>query len=107
MVPPSSQPCRILRKTDRWDVATPGSTEIDLGAHCGSLGDGEFVQSLNLTDIHTTWVERAAVLGKSQAAVPAALDELRQALPFRLRGIGMLSTRSRHSMPLAFCSSRT
>src|SRR6266436_7464540 len=77
----------IPLKTDRWDVMTPGFTEIDLVAHCGSLGDGEFVHSLNLTDIHTTWVETAAVLGKSQAVVQAALDELRQALPFRLRGI--------------------
>jgi hypothetical protein len=32
-------------------------------------------------------VETAAVLGRSQAAVQAALDELRQALPFRLCGI--------------------
>ncbi len=77
----------IPLKTDRWDVATPGYTEIDLVAHCGSLGDGEFVHSLNVTDIHTTWVETAAVLGKSQVAVQAALEELRQALPFRLRGI--------------------
>ena len=77
----------IPLKTDRWDVATPGFTEIDLVAHCGSLGDGECVHSLNLTDIHTTWVETAAVLGKSQAAVQAALEELRQTLPFRLRGI--------------------
>jgi len=77
----------IPLKTDRWDVATPGFTEIDLVAHCGSLGDGEFVHSLNLTDIHTTWVETAAVLGKSQVAVQTALEELRQALPFRLRGI--------------------
>jgi hypothetical protein len=77
----------IPLKTDRWDGASPGFTEIDLVAHCGSLGDGEFVHSLNLTDIHTTWVETAAVLGKGQAAVRAALEELRQALPFRLRGV--------------------
>ncbi len=77
----------IPLKTDRWDVAIPGFTEIDLVAHCGSLGDGEFVHSLNLTDIHTTWVETAAVLGKSQVVVQTALEELRQALPFRLRGI--------------------
>jgi hypothetical protein len=77
----------IPLKTERWDVAVPGFTEIDLVAHCGSYGDGEFVHSLNVTDIHTTWVETAAVLGKSQVAVQTALDELRQALPFRLRGI--------------------
>jgi len=77
----------IPLRTDRWDVAVPGFTEIDLVAHCGSCGDGEFAHSLNLTDIHTTWVETACVLGKSQAGVQAALEELRQALPFRLRGI--------------------
>lgn len=77
----------IPLRTDRWDVAVPGFTEIDLVAHCGSLGDGEFVHSLNVTDIHTTWVETAAVLGKSQVAVQAALETLRQRLPFRLRGI--------------------
>src|SRR5215472_480432 len=77
----------IPLKTDRWNVTIPGFTEIDLVAHSGSWGDGEFVHSLNLTDIHTTWVETAAVLGKGQAAVQAALEELRQALPFRLRGI--------------------
>ena len=77
----------IPLRTDRWDVSVPGFTEIDLVAHCGSLGDGEFVHSLNLTDIYTTWVETAAVLGKGQRAVQVALEELRQALPFRLRGI--------------------
>jgi hypothetical protein len=42
------------------------------------------VHSLNLTDIHTTWVETAAVLGKSQIAGQRALEELREALPFPL-----------------------
>ena len=74
----------IPLKTDRWDVAVPGFTEIDLVAHCGSYGDGEFVHSLNVTDIHTTWVETAAVLGKGQGAVQTALEGLRQALPFEL-----------------------
>ena len=74
-------------KTDRWDVATPGFTEIDLVSHSGNSADGEFLHSLNVTDIHTTWVETRAVLGKHQHGVQAALVELRQALPFRLRGI--------------------
>jgi hypothetical protein len=74
-------------KTDHWDVTTPGFTEIDLVAHSGDRADGEFLHSLNLTDIHTTWVETRAVLGKSEVAVQAALETLRQALPFRLQGI--------------------
>ena len=74
-------------KTDRWDVTVPGFTEIDLVAHGGDRGDGEFAHSLNLTDIHTTWVETRAVLGRGQTGVRDALDEMRQALPFALQGI--------------------
>jgi hypothetical protein len=77
----------IPLKTDRWNVQAPGFTEIDLVAHSGDRADGEFIHSLNLTDIHTTWVETRAVMGKSQLHVQTALDELRQALPFRLQGI--------------------
>jgi len=77
----------IPLKTDRWDVATPGFTEIDLVSHSGNAADGEFVHSLNVTDIHTTWVETRAVLGKHQRGIQQALAELRQALPFRLQGI--------------------
>ena len=77
----------IPLRTDRWDVTVPGFTEIDLVAHCGDSGDGEFAHSLNLTDIHTTWVETRAVLGRGQHAVQQALEALRQALPFRLQGI--------------------
>src|SRR5512145_1272782 len=78
---------QIPLKTDRWDVQEPGFTEIDLVAHSGDRADGEFLHSLNVTDIHTTWVETRAVLGKSQDRVRAALEEIRRALPFRLRGI--------------------
>jgi hypothetical protein len=77
----------IPLRTDRWDVTVPGWSETDLVSHTGNCGDGECLHSLNLTDILTTWVETRAVMGKSQVRVCAALDEIRQALPFRLRGI--------------------
>ena len=77
----------IPLRTDRWDVTVPGFTEIDLVAHCGEWGDGEFAHSLNLTDIHTTWVETRAVLGRGQHAVQQALEAMRQTLPFTLKGI--------------------
>ena len=77
----------IPLRTDRWDVTIPGFTEVDLVAHSGECGEGEFLHSLNLTDIHTTWVETRAVLGRGQAGVRDALEEMRRALPFRLQGI--------------------
>ena len=74
-------------KTDHWDVSEPGFTEVDLVSHSGDRADGDFVHTLNLTDIHTTWVEHGAVMGKSHVRVQERLAELRAALPFTLRGI--------------------
>ncbi len=77
----------IPLKTDRWDVAVPGFTELDLVAHNGSRSDGAFAHSLNVTDVHTTWNETRAVLGRGEVAVQEALEAIRQELPFPLRGI--------------------
>jgi transposase InsO family protein len=74
-------------KTDSWNVTTPGFVEIDLVSHSGNSGEGEFIYSLNVTDIHSTWVETCAVLGKSQIHVVGALEQIRAALPFELKGI--------------------
>jgi hypothetical protein len=74
-------------KTDHWDVTEPGFTEVDLVSHSGDRADGDFLHTLNVTDIHTTWVEHGAVMGKSQVRVQERLAELRAALPFALRGI--------------------
>ena len=63
-------------KTDNWDVKTPGFTEIDLVSHSGNSASGEFLHSLNVTDIHTTWVESRAVMGKSQIGVLSAMQDI-------------------------------
>lgn len=77
----------IPLKTGRWETAEPGFTEVDLVSHSGNCADGQFVQTLNLTDIHTTWVESRAVMGKAQIRVRRALEQIRSSLPFELRGI--------------------
>jgi hypothetical protein len=74
-------------KTDSWDVTEPGFVEIDCVAHCGNSGEGEFINSVNMTDIHTAWTETRAVIGKGQERVCAAIEEMRMALPFPLKGI--------------------
>ncbi len=74
-------------KTDSWDVKTPGFTEIDLVSHSGNSASGEFLHSLNVTDIHSTWVESRAVMGKGQIGVLNAMKDIEQALPFKLLGI--------------------
>ncbi len=74
-------------KTDNWDVNEPGFCEIDLVSHSGPNASGEFLHSLDLTDIHTGWGETRAIMGKGEAGVVAALDEIRRCLPFELKAI--------------------
>jgi hypothetical protein len=78
---------QIPIKTERWETTAPGFVEVDLVSHSGNSADGEFLQSLNVTDIHTTWVETRAVLGKGQRVVRAALEEMQTAMPFALQGL--------------------
>ena len=74
-------------KTEHWDVTRPGFGEIDLVSHSGNNARGEFLHSLNLTDIHTTWTDTRAVKGKSQVRVQEALEDIRFELPFPLLAI--------------------
>jgi len=74
-------------KTDNWDVSEPGFCEIDLVSHSGPCASGEFIHSLNVTDIHTGWSETRAIMGKGERGVVEALDDIRRSMPFRLKAI--------------------
>lgn len=78
---------QIPIRTEHWNVTEPGYVEIDLVSHSGSYAEGDFIYSLNLTDIFTGWTETRAVMGKGQRGVVAALDEMAAALPFALKAI--------------------
>ena len=77
----------IAVKTDRWDVQTLGYTEADLVSHSGHSASGEFAHTLNVTDIHSTWTESLAVLGRGEEPVQRGLNEIAATLPFPLRGV--------------------
>lgn len=78
---------QIPIQTRAWDISRPGFAEIDLVAHCGPSADGEFLHSLNFTDLASTWTEARAVLGKGQFAVHQAIETLAETLPFELCGL--------------------
>ncbi len=78
---------QIPIKPDAWKVTDPGFTEIDLVSHSGSTAEGHYIYSLNLTDIQTTWVETRAIMGRGQERVCEAMEQMRSALPFELKGI--------------------
>lgn len=78
---------QIPIRTEHWNVVEPGFVEIDLVSHSGNAAAGEFIYSLNLTDIFTGWTETRAVMGKGEQGIVAALEEMRRALPFALQAI--------------------
>ena len=70
-----------------WDDARPGFVEVDLVAHCGQSADGQYLNTLDMTDIGTGWTECLALLNKSQRQVSKAVAAARQRFPFPLLGI--------------------
>jgi integrase-like protein len=76
-----------IRTFADWDDAVPGFVEVDLVAHCGESTHGEYLNSLTLTDIVTTWTECLALRNRSQHTVHAAIVQARPRLPFPLLGV--------------------
>lgn len=76
-----------IRTFADWDEAQAGFMEVDLVAHCGTSTEGEYLHTLVLTDIHTTWTECLALLNRSQLTVSSAIAEVRPLLPFALLGL--------------------
>jgi len=76
-----------IRLGTEWDDAIPGYVEIDLVAHCGGSTHGEFVSTLDVTDICTGWTESRAVVNKAQIHVFNALIDIEKDMPFEYLGI--------------------
>lgn len=71
---------QIPLKTDHWDVTRPGFMEADTVAHCGNSLAGNFVWSLTLTDIYSTWTENRATWNKGSAGVIEQITSIEHAL---------------------------
>jgi hypothetical protein len=76
-----------IRTFSEWNEQRPGFVEIDLVGHEGGNPRGDFIQTLNVTDVCTGWTEMQAVKNKAQIWVFDALKDIREKLPFNLLGI--------------------
>lgn len=86
-----TKPGKILKnqipvKVHHWDSNQPGFLEADTVAHCGNHIDGDFVWSITLTDIHTTWTENRAVWNKGADGVVKMIKDIEIGLPFKIMG---------------------
>lgn len=76
-----------IRTYADWNDKRPGFMEMDLVDHSGGLAQGDFAQTLNMTDVASGWTEMQAVPNKAQRHVFAAIQTIRARLPFTLLGI--------------------
>lgn len=76
-----------IRTGIEWDENEVGYIEIDLVSHDGGNPRGDFCQTLTAVDVKSGWTDLVAVKNRAQVWVFEALMEMRQRLPFDLKGI--------------------
>jgi len=79
----SSIPIRITN----WDTSKVGFMEMDTVAHNGGNPSGEFIYSLDMVEIYSSWTEQYAVMGKGETGVVKAVKTVQNELPFALLGL--------------------
>ena len=76
-----------IRTFGEWDEKRPGFVEIDLVSHGGGDPRGDYIQTLDVTDVCTAWTETEAVKNKAQVWVFEGLKEIKRRVPFAILGI--------------------
>ena len=76
-----------IRTFADWTDARPGFLEMDLVAHCGWSGAGQFLYTLSMVDVATGWVACAGLRDKRSETVFYGLQRLQADLPFRILGL--------------------
>jgi len=77
---------QIPIRTDNDDIDRPGYLEADTVAHCGGRMDGDFVWTLDMTDVFSQWTECRAVWNKGRHGVVEQVGGIEACLPFELLG---------------------
>ena len=71
-----------------WRDPPSGFFEIDMVEHCGGVKtEGEFVDTLTLTDIASGWTECVAMRVREQMLVVEAFDKVAAEPPFTMLGV--------------------
>jgi hypothetical protein len=69
------------------DVKEPGFVEADTVAHCGNSLAGDFINSLTVTDLQSSWTENRALWTKERKQILKTMRSIENTLPFKIKGI--------------------
>lgn len=64
----------------------PGFIEADTVAHCGTSLAGEFINTITMTDLCSSWTENRAIWKKESITVLKAIKSIEESLPFTVLG---------------------
>lgn len=76
-----------IRKAGDEIEAEPGFFEVDTVAHCGPTTAGEFIRSVNFTDVHTGWVHTHPARNNSATHILTAFNTAVTRVPYLITGI--------------------
>ena len=76
-----------IRKAGDEVEAEPGFFEVDTVAHCGPTTAGEFIRSVNFTDVYTGWVYTHAVRNNATTHILTAFNTAVAVVPYMITGI--------------------
>lgn len=68
-----------------WSEAPTGTVQIDTVAHCGDSIAGDFVYTVNASDVATLWGSRRAQWNKGQGATVDSMEAMDANMPFPVR----------------------
>lgn len=80
---PSAVKTIIPISVGEWKDVNPGTLQVDTVAHCGSSLKGDFVYTLNATDVPTLWNILRAQWNKGQQATRESEEYVKNHLPFK------------------------
>lgn len=76
-----------VRTWGDWKDALPGEFQGDTVGHDGGSTKGEFCFTLSLIDVASGWTELRGLRNRADRWVEAALEDVRQTLPFPFRAL--------------------
>ena len=76
-----------VRTFAEWEENEPGFFELDLVGHCGGSGKGEFLYTLNMTDVFTGWTVLGGMKGRGERGTLLAIKSASERIPFSVKGI--------------------
>lgn len=69
-------------RNGEWETAPVGTCQIDTVAHCGHTVAGDFMYTVNSTDVATLWGSRRAQWNKGQEVTVQSMEYLESDIPF-------------------------